>query len=171
MVHSPFIQLGHRETTTSERPCNSNKSLDDRDFPPLMCYSLQISLSCILFAKAYRAESESSLAVSAGRIGIRPCFHPSLVETIRKSPFHQRPRWPASPPLSLLKRSSVVSTMWMNATTFICDIGSREARRYRHTCRNAQGLSSRQASSIQIQLFVGADRDGFRPEYLREAYT
>lgn len=135
-----------------------------------MCRPLQCSSRCISTAKAYRAKTKGSWAVSANRIGAQSRFALASLRHLDVSTLHQRPRPHASPPLSLLNRSSAVSTLWMNATTSFADTGARPFRRYRHTCRNAQGLSTRQASSLRIQSFVAANRHVLGPEYVRVAY-
>lgn len=97
-----------------------------------MCRPMQYSSRCISTAKAYRAKTKGSWAVSANRIGAQSRFALASLRHLDVSTLHQRPRPHASPPLSLLNRSSAVSTLWMNATTVL--------RRY--WCKAVQALST-----------------------------
>lgn len=97
-----------------------------------MCRPLQYSSRCISTAKAYRAKTKGSWAVSANRIGAQSRFALASSRHLDVSTLHQRPRPHASPPLSLLNRSSAVSTLWMNATTVL----------RRHWCKAVQALST-----------------------------
>lgn len=152
-----------------EWPCNSNGSLDDRDFPPLMCHPLQSSLRCVSVAKAYRAKSKSSLAVPAGRIGIQPCFHSSLVETFGR--LH-------SPPTSASACLSfpVTAEKVKRRLHFVNERNNAPS----HTLvQGHSGAIDTPAETLRVStgipdlhpVLVNANRAVFSPEYLRDAYT
>jgi hypothetical protein len=113
-----------------------------------MCYPLQSSPRCISVAKAYRAKSKNSLAASISRIGTQPCFHSNFIETSGR--IHSPPTSASACllPLSLLKRSSAVSTVWMNATTLIRRHRFRATQALSTHLPKRTGLSPRRASSI-----------------------
>lgn len=53
----------------------------------MICHPLQSLLSCSSVAKAYPVANRRSLVLSAGCIGPQPCFHFSLLETLRRLHF------------------------------------------------------------------------------------
>jgi hypothetical protein len=142
IVHRPFIVPGCRRSSPKTVSCNADEISDDRDLLPLMCHPLQSLQRCTLVAGAYRAKSKSCLAVSAGRIGIQPCFHSSLLKIFGglHSPPTSASAFLSSPVTAeVVKRLSPLCGRTQQRS--FTDIGSRQLKRYRHTCRNAQGLS------------------------------